>query len=607
MRHWLHGFLALAVLAATGSALTEEAWAAARAGQEQAGGGTEPAGPKAAIENLRRSASQQVRDRQFMEAIRSYERLLKMAPGDADALSRLAQLQAWTGDYDKAVVLYREAIGRRPKDLGLKSDLADAFAWANRLEEAEHLYEEVVFEDGNHHEALKGLAHVRLLRGDTGGAAGVLERALRLYPKDVDLLRDRARMLSQQGEAGKAVEALQQAARLAPADADVLRQLAETFQQQRDWPRAVEAWLGVAKLNPEAPGSHVAIARAYLAQGKLPMAREHAGLALRLSPSDSEALQLAAELDRETGLMPLRTTTEWLKFLAYSALLPAVLLVARRTRRALRRRPVAWAFVMYVVPSFLVLKISSQLLQGTLWRLFDPSLFESATEVVLLLGLGVAFVAVLRTEPPMPEFGGEVVLALGAHPDDIELGCAGFLLKLKANGAKVYGVTFTRGEKGHDGQGERDEEARKGAQFLGLDGYWIMDLPDTGLHERISDLKAAVESKVKELGVTMVLTHTDVDVHGDHRAVFAAVREAARAVPTVLCYEDVSTGNQFTPNFYVDITNYIEDHLKACALHRTQDHRTYMDPQVIRGRAAHRGMQIGAHFAIAFRTLNLVR
>ena len=105
----------------------------------------------------------------------------------------------------------------------------------------------------------------------------------------------------------------------------------------------------------------------------------------------------------------------------------------------------------------------------------------------------------------------------------------------------------------------------------------------------------------------MVLTHTDVDVHGDHRAVFAATREAARAVRTVLCYEDVSTTDQFSPNFYVDITLYLDDHLKACAIHRTQGHRTYMDPQVIQGRAAHRGMQAGVHFAMAFRMMNMVR
>jgi LmbE family N-acetylglucosaminyl deacetylase len=109
------------------------------------------------------------------------------------------------------------------------------------------------------------------------------------------------------------------------------------------------------------------------------------------------------------------------------------------------------------------------------------------------------------------------------------------------------------------------------------------------------------------VGATLVLTHTDVDVHGDHRAVCAATREAARAVPTVLCYEDVSTSHGFEPNYFVDITAYVDDHLRAVSYHRSQSGRTYMDPEVIRGRAAHRGMQIGTSFAMAFRTLNVVR
>ena len=75
----------------------------------------------------------------------------------------------------------------------------------------------------------------------------------------------------------------------------------------------------------------------------------------------------------------------------------------------------------------------------------------------------------------------------------------------------------------------------------------------------------------------------------------------------MLCYEDVSTSQDFDPNYFVDITAYVEDHLRAVAFHRSQARRTYMDPDVIRGRAAHRGMQIGTSFAMAFRTLNVVR
>jgi LmbE family N-acetylglucosaminyl deacetylase len=87
----------------------------------------------------------------------------------------------------------------------------------------------------------------------------------------------------------------------------------------------------------------------------------------------------------------------------------------------------------------------------------------------------------------------------------------------------------------------------------------------------------------------------------------AATREAARRVPTVLAYEDVSTSQAFVPNYYVDVTGFIEDHLKAVSFHRSQAGKAYMDPEALRGRAAHRGMQVGVPYALAFRTVNLVR
>jgi len=596
--------LALAAAAGPTSALARPAEALQPPASAQAG---EPSGTTTTIETLRRDARSKGAVRRFGEAIRDYERLLTLAPGDADALARLAQLQAWIGNHDKAIVLYRDAIARQPLDLGLQSDLADVLTWANRLEEAERLYEQVLARVGHHHEALKGLARARLLRGDTASAAAVIDRALELYPKDVDLHAARARMLSQKGQLDGAIQALKRAVQLAPSDADVLTLLAETYQQKQDWPNAQETWLRVAQLAPDAPDSHVALGRVYLALGKLSLAREHAALALRINPTGSAANQLMTELDREAKLAPVRTATDWIELLAYVALLPVMLLVARRSRRSLRRQRAAWTFAVYVVPGFLVLGVLAHSIKGMPWGWFDERVFGAVSDMLLLLGLGVAFVAALRLEPRVREFEGEVVLALGAHPDDIELGCGGLLLKLKASGARVHGLTLTCGERGTDRHGQREVETRRAAEFLRMDGHWILDFPDTGLQERIPLLKEVIESKIKELGATMVLTHTDVDVHGDHRAVFAATREAARSVPTVLCYEDVSTSDSFTPNYYVDVTHYIDDHLRACAFHRTQDHRAYMDPQVIQGRAAHRGMQIGVHFAMAFRTLNMVR
>lgn len=462
------------------------------------------------IEALRRFALARARERRFPEAIQAYQRILREAPGDVDALSHLAQLQAWSGEYDRAIVLYRDAISRRSGDAALRSDLADVLTWAKRFEEAERLYEEVLARDAGHHEALKGQARVRLLRGDLAGGEAALSRALALYPEDADLHHDRARLFAQRGDLGRAVETLLAATRLLPDDARLRRHLAEVYLQQKDFPKAVETWTRVAQLEPEDAAAQVALARAYLGLGRLGAAREHGGLALRMAPSDAAAQQLWAELEREQRIVPLRTAGEWLEVVAYLSLLPVVLLAAHKARRSLRRRPSAWTFAMYLAPGFMVVNVAARLTGGWLARFIDLRLLEAATEVVLFVALLAAFLAVLRAEPPVRELAGQVVLALGAHPDDIELGCAGFLMKLKASGAQVHGLTFTRGEQGTAG-GDRAAEARRAAEFLQLDSWRLLDLPDGGLGDRVPELKRAIEEQVKALRPTMVLTHTDVD------------------------------------------------------------------------------------------------
>ncbi len=561
----------------------------------------------AKVEGLRRYGRTLTQARRFDDAIRAYQRLLAFVPGDVETLGQLGQLLAWGGRYDEAIVHYREALARRPADAALQSDLADTLTFAKRFDEAERLYGEVLGKRPDYHEALKGLARVRLLRGDADGAAPVLERALRLYPRDVDLYRDQARLLSQQGKLDAALRAIQSAALLAPGDLEVRRLLAETQQRRQDWPAAVEAWSEVVRLDPESAQAQVALGRAYLAQGRLPAAREHALLAERMSPSDEGARQLTAALDKEGSLGPLRTTAEWAELLVHAALLPLLLVVSGRIRRGLRRRPWARLLAVWVVPAAVVVNLLSYLLAPWLARRIDPRIFEAGTEVLIITGLAVAVLTLLRREPTEREFAGQVVLALGAHPDDIELGCAGFILKLKASGAQVHGLTLTRGERGTDQPGVRPGESARAGRYLELDGHEVLDLPDAGLQDRVGDVKAAIEARVKALRPTIVLTHSDVDVHGDHRAVHAATREAARGVPTVLCYEDVSTTERFQPNLFVDISHYLEDHLRVCALHATQAHRAYMDPEVIKGRAAHRGLQAGARYALAFRSLVLVR
>lgn len=544
--------------------------------------------------------------RRHPAAIAAWERVLALAPGDQEAVVHLARLSAWTGDLDRAVVFYRTAIAGAPGDHGLRSDLADVLAWMHRLDEAERQYESVLAEDPDHHEALKGLARLLLQRGDAAAAAPIIARALARYPGDPDLHRARGRLLASTGDLAGAAASIQRAIALAPSDGDALHALGEVLFRAGDHRGALDAYRRAAALQPDNPHHHVQLARIHIALGHLPRAQEEVSAALRLAPLDPEAEELDRTLARASTTFPIRGVGDAIELLVYALLLPIVLAVPFRMRRGLRRRPALRAFAWYVVPGFVVLNIVLHVVKLPLSRYVDEALVESISEVILFLGVGVGFLAAVRAEPRVPELAGQTVLVLGAHPDDIELGAAGFLLKLKDSGARVFGLTLSRGEVGGDPE-RRREEAQRALAFIGLDGYEILDFPDTRLGEVIPAMRSAIEARVKRTGATLVLTHAAVDVHGDHRAVHEATREAARAVPTVLCYEDVSTPQSFEPNFFVDVDAYLDDHLKAIAFHRSQAHRSYMDPEVVRGRAAHRGMQVGRSYALAFRTLTILR
>jgi LmbE family N-acetylglucosaminyl deacetylase len=177
------------------------------------------------------------------------------------------------------------------------------------------------------------------------------------------------------------------------------------------------------------------------------------------------------------------------------------------------------------------------------------------------------------------------------------------LAKFKDSGYRVCGLVVTSGERGNEfeAQGKnRGDEARHGASTLGLDELWVCNFGDTRLYTQLNEIKTAIEEKIVATGAEIVITQSPDDMHQDHRAVFEATKIAARGAHTLLCYEDVSTEPHFVPNYFVDITDYIEDKIEAVASHKTQKHRLYTQPEAIRGRAAHRGMQSGVKYAEAF-------
>src|SRR5258706_4077097 len=116
------------------------------------------------------------------------------------------------------------------------------------------------------------------------------------------------------------------------------------------------------------------------------------------------------------------------------------------------------------------------------------------------------------------------VLAIGAHPDDVELGMGGLLLRLRDAGKSVAILDLTRGEGATRGSPEiRAKEAAAAAALLGAQERTILDLGDGRLEPGIAVRRAIVDA-VRRLKPSLVLAPRPGDLHPDHDAAGAAVR-----------------------------------------------------------------------------------
>src|SRR3954469_17102075 len=110
----------------------------------------------------------------------------------------------------------------------------------------------------------------------------------------------------------------------------------------------------------------------------------------------------------------------------------------------------------------------------------------------------------------------KTVLALGAHPDDLELGCGATLAKLSARGVAVHAVIFSDGKQGGSPGFDRTAESRAALQALGAASVTQHDFRDTCLHEALNDLIACTEDHASKLAPDRVYTMFHLDRHQDH-------------------------------------------------------------------------------------------
>lgn len=178
------------------------------------------------------------------------------------------------------------------------------------------------------------------------------------------------------------------------------------------------------------------------------------------------------------------------------------------------------------------------------------------------------------------------VLAIGAHPDDIEIGCGGALLAHRQAGDEISLLVMSEGRT-LEGDNPRVLEQQEAARLLGADLLWggFVDgaIPDG------TEAVDVVEAALRASGADLVYTHALRDTHQDHRATAAASIAASRKVSRVLCYES-PTAVGFSPNVYVNIAGLVETKLDLIRCHMSQVMRNgIVDLEALEAQARFRG------------------
>lgn len=269
--------------------------------------------------------------------------------------------------------------------------------------------------------------------------------------------------------------------------------------------------------------------------------------------------------------------------------------IGRRLRRPRLALGAACASAAVLVPALLVCELA-----------VEPSALHPVVEV-LSIGALAGLVALALTDRIDRSTSGlpRRVLAVGAHPDDLELGCGGTLAKLADSGHEIRGLVMTHGEQGGDAR-LRPDEARDSGRFVGMRGIEVHGFTDTRLADHAVEMVGVIEEAIRRFNPDIVLTHSRHDQHQDHQAVHLATLRAARRHSSILCYESPSATADFSPSVFVDITDHIDVKTSAVGAHVDQSGKPYMSGERVRGLAVYRGGQAKVRHAEGYEPVRLL-
>jgi LmbE family N-acetylglucosaminyl deacetylase len=204
-------------------------------------------------------------------------------------------------------------------------------------------------------------------------------------------------------------------------------------------------------------------------------------------------------------------------------------------------------------------------------------------------------------------YAGKTVIAVGAHPDDLEIGIGGTLARLQRDGANVVMIVVSI-PKDYE---VRLAEAKRGAEILGCElKLLVEDGP-----KRIEDMKTCelvglLDAAIRDYKPAALLTHSSVDFHNDHLLVYNACLPTQR-----LAYFDFFSYHPtncrpvpiaFHPRAYVDVTETIDAKMHSITAHASQFGGRGLDTEMYREHAHMQGRIIGVPYAEGLDVVRMV-
>ena len=209
---------------------------------------------------------------------------------------------------------------------------------------------------------------------------------------------------------------------------------------------------------------------------------------------------------------------------------------------------------------------------------------------------------------------GKNILAVGAHFDDIELGCGGSIAKHSKNGDNVYVFVATLSgfsnpyKKSIRKNSLAKKEGKKAMKVLGIKKLYSGKFKTLKV-EFNEELNVEILKIIEKHKIDLVYGHWLGDIHHDHQAVGKSTLHSARHVKNILLYRSnwYDSGISFNGNFYVDISKTWEIKKKSIEMHKSEMERTGKKwIKFFHNEAINAGQKINVKYAEVFEVVKFV-